>query len=219
MGRGMGKLREQVCTPKAIRQNRRPALTECTLHRVSGRNIATWHPAPFPAVSRTAARPVRYVSQARMIASLPMRLLKRKDRRACALPVRWPSADGWLPVAREAVRAAHAAHCAATVLQGKSSEDAAQFLTRRAGMLLQLLESLITESRCEDRLRHMSCDDVLQGMKQAEEQLLAKVQQLLAGPGLKLQMAKLLEHESLIGQASLARIQLALMENEKSAAT
>jgi len=152
-----------------------------------------------------------------MIAAPRIRLLRKKETGLCALPVRWPSAEGWLAVAQETVRAAHAAHCAAVVLKGKPLyEDVARFLTRRADMLLQLLESLITESRCEDRLGRMSCAEVLEGMKHAEEQLHGKVKNLLAAAGLKLQMAKLLEHESLIGQASLAQVQIALMEREKA---
>jgi hypothetical protein len=150
-----------------------------------------------------------------MIAPPRMRLLKRKDGSACALPVRWPPAEGWLPVAQEAVRTAHAAHCAALLLKGTGMyEDAARFLARRSGMLLQLLDSLVLESRCEDHVRHLPCEGVLDVVKHAEEQLLGKVKQMLSLPGLKLQIAKLLEHESVMSQASLAQIQLALMERE-----
>jgi hypothetical protein len=131
------------------------------------------------------------------------------------LPDRWPPAKGWLPVAHEAVRTAHAAHCAALALKGKLQyEDAARFLARRATMLLQLLDALITDSHCEEQLHRAPCADVLHAVKQAEEHLLDKVKQLLSGPGARPQLAKLLEQESLLGQASLAQIQLALMQRE-----
>src|SRR5688572_29544482 len=120
---------------------------ECTLHKYRREHCNIPHTS-FPAAGDTAARPVRNKGLSRMIASPAMRVLKRKDRSAGALPARWPSAEGWLPVAREAVQTAHAAQCAAMALKGKSLyEDAARFLARRADMLLQLLESLITESR------------------------------------------------------------------------
>jgi hypothetical protein len=122
-------------------------------------------------------------------------------------------------VAEEAVRAAHAAHCAALALRGKAAyEETARFLVRRAAMLLALTESLVTESRCEERLRMLACQEVLEGMKQAEEQLLNKVKLLLSRTGVKLQMVKLLEQEALISRASLARLQLALMQPEQGGA-
>src|SRR6188472_3327802 len=124
----------------------------------------------------------------------PMRFLKKNGPRTNGAPTKWPSAGGWQPVAEEAVRAAHAAHCAALVLRGKAAYDeTARFLVRRGDMLLALTESLITESRCEERLRMLTCQEVLEGMKQAEEQLNNKVKLLLSRNGLKLQMVKLLE--------------------------
>jgi hypothetical protein len=54
--------------------------------------------------------------------------------------------------------------------------------------------------------------EALESMKQAEVQLHRRVKSLLAAAGLKRPLARLLELESLIGQASLAQLQLALME-------
>ena len=128
-------------------------------------------------------------------------------------PVQWPSVEGWLPVADEALRVAHAAHCGAMALKGRSLQrDASRFLTRRAEMLAHLIDSLAIESRCEDNLREMSEEEVLTGLAEAEERLSAKVRSLLATRGLKLQVVKLLEQECIFSQAIRTQIKLAQME-------
>src|SRR6187549_287514 len=83
--------------------------------------------------------------------------------------VHWPSVEGWLPVADEALRVAHAAHCGAMALNDRPlHRDAVRFLTRRAEMLAHLIDSLAMESRCEDNLRQMSEDEVLTALSEAE---------------------------------------------------
>jgi hypothetical protein len=148
-----------------------------------------------------------------MIAMRQLRLLSNRAGHGDAMRVRrWP-ADVWLPLALDAVRAAHAAHCAAVAFRDNPAfKDVARFLARRTDMLLQLLVSLITENRCEERLRQLTSAEALESMKQAEEQLHRRVKSLLAAAGLKRPLARLLELESPIGQASLAQLQLALME-------
>jgi hypothetical protein len=91
-----------------------------------------------------------------------------------------------------------------------------RFLMRRAEMLLRFVESLVTESRCGDRFREMSTEELLHGMKHIETSLTAKVRHLMNRAGQREQMAKLLENEALIGQISQTRIQLALMEPDKA---
>ena len=128
-------------------------------------------------------------------------------------PVQWPSVEGWLPVAEEALRVAHAAYCGAVALKNRPRhEHVAHFLLRRAEMLSQLVESLAVESRCEDNLLKMSDEAVLTGLSEAEEGLSAKVRSLIARHGLKLQMVKLLEQECILGQASRTQIKLAQLE-------
>ncbi len=127
-------------------------------------------------------------------------------------PVHWPSVEGWLPVAEEALRTAHAAHCGAMALKDRPlHRDAVRFLTRRAEMLAHLIDSLAMESRCEDHLRRMTEEEVLTGLSEAEERLTAKVRSLLATRGLKLQIVKLLEQECILSQASRTQIKLAQM--------
>lgn len=128
-------------------------------------------------------------------------------------PVQWPSVEGWLPVADEALRVAHAAYCGAIALKDRPrQEHAAHFLLRRAEMLSHLAESLAVESRCEDNLRKMSEEEVLTGLSEAEESLSMKVKALLARSGLKLQLVKLLEQECILGQASRTQIKLAQLD-------
>lgn len=127
--------------------------------------------------------------------------------------IQWPSIDGWLPVAYEALRVAHAAHCGAMALKGRSLHlDASRFLTRRAETLAHLIDALAIESRCEDNLREMDEAEVLTGLAEAEEQLSTKIRNLLATRGLKLQVVKLLEQECIFSQAIRAQIKLAQME-------
>jgi hypothetical protein len=146
-----------------------------------------------------------------------LRLLRNRSGNRDAVSVRrWP-AVAWLPLALEAVRTAHAAHCTAIALkENPAFDDVARFLTRRTDMLLQLLATLIIENPCEERLRQMTCAEALESMKQTEEQLQGRVKALLAAAGHKRPMARLLELESLIGQASLAQLQLALMERNRA---
>ena len=92
-----------------------------------------------------------------------------------------------------------------------------RFLLRRAEMLLRFIESLVTESRCGERFREMSTDELLHGMKHLETSLTNKVKLLLSRAGQKLQLSKILENEALIGQISQTRIQLALMDPDKAA--
>jgi len=137
----------------------------------------------------------------------------RERPRPFVRPVQWPSVEGWLPVAEEALRVAHAAYCGAVALKNRPRhEHVAHFLLRRAEMLSQLVESLAVESRCEDNLLKMSEEAVLTGLSEAEEGLSAKVRSLLARHGLKLQMVKLVEQECILGQASRTQIKLAQME-------
>ena len=83
--------------------------------------------------------------------------------------IQWPSIDGWLPVAYEALRVAHAAHCGAMALKGRSLHlDASRFLTRRAETLAHLIDALAIESRCEDNLREMDEAEVLTGLADAK---------------------------------------------------
>ncbi|HEX2750818.1 MAG TPA: hypothetical protein VHM91_22625 [Verrucomicrobiales bacterium] len=119
----------------------------------------------------------------------------------------------------EAVRTAHATHCVAIALRGRPQmEDTVRFLLRRAEMLMRFIESLITESRCGERLRDVSTEDLLSGLKQMESALTVKVRHLLGKSGQKMQVAKILENEALFGQISQTRLQLALMEPDKTEA-
>lgn len=137
----------------------------------------------------------------------------RERPRSFFRPVQWPSVEGWIPVADEALRVAHAAYCGAVALKNRPRHDhVAHFLLRRAEMLSHLVEALSVESRCEDNLRKMSDEEVLAGLSEAEEGLSAKVRSLLARHGLKLQIVKLLEQECILGQASRTQIKLAQME-------
>jgi hypothetical protein len=146
-----------------------------------------------------------------------MKLRRKKESGSRAHPRQWPGAEAWLTVVDEAVRAAHAAHCVALALKGRPHlEDTMRFLMRRAEMLLRFVESLVTESRCGDRFREMSTEELLHGMKHIETSLTAKVRHLMNRAGQREQMAKLLENEALIGQISQTRIQLALMEPDKA---
>jgi BMFP domain-containing protein YqiC len=130
-------------------------------------------------------------------------------------PVRWPAGEGWMAVADEALRAAHVAHCGAMTLKDRPHyRDVARFLSRRAEMLTQLIESLAVESRCEDHLRHMKEDEVLSELTESEERLSAKVRAMLASGGHRLQLVKLLEQECILSQASRTRIKLALLEEQ-----
>jgi hypothetical protein len=97
-------------------------------------------------------------------------------------------------------------------------EDTVRFLLRRAEMLMRFIESLITESRCGERLRDVSTEDLLSGLKQMESALTVKVRHLLGKSGQKMQVAKILENEALFGQISQTRLQLALMEPDKTEA-
>lgn len=133
-------------------------------------------------------------------------------------PVNWPSVEGWLPVADEALRVAHAAHCGAMALKDRPlHRDAARFLARRAEMLAHLIDSLAMDSRCEDDLHQMTEDEVLAGLSEAEERLSAKVRSFLSSRGLKQQVVKLLEQECILSQASRAQIKLAQMEQKAAA--
>ena len=128
-------------------------------------------------------------------------------------PARWPSSECWLSVADEALRAAHVAQCGAMVLKDRTRyRDVARFLSRRAEMLTQLIDSLAMECRCEDHLRHMNEEEVLAEFSESEERLSTKVRALLASSGHKLQLVKLLEQECILSQASKTRIKLALLE-------
>lgn len=147
------------------------------------------------------------------------RLLPQRGRKSIIAPggvlIKWPAVDGWLAVADEAVRTAYASHCAALALEQHAEyQDIAHFLKRRADMLLKLVDTLAAESRCEDRIRAMNVEDVLTGMKQAEERLSGRVKNLLAAKGQKLPMVKLLEQEYFFSQASQAQLKLAQMEKE-----
>jgi hypothetical protein len=142
---------------------------------------------------------------------------RRKKDPGSATSVQWPSAEAWLPVVEEALRAAHAVHCVAMALRGRPGmEDTVRFLTRRGDMLIRFVESLVTESRCGDRFQDMSTDELLKGMKHIETSLTSKVRQLLGRTGQKRQVTTILENEALIGQISQTRIQLALMEPDKA---
>ncbi len=127
----------------------------------------------------------------------------------------WPFGEGWLSVADEALRATHVAHCGAMTLKDRPRyRDVARFLSRRAEMLTQLIDSLTVESRCEDHLRHMNAEELLTALSESEERLSTKVRALLATSGHKLQLVKLLEQECILSQASRTRIKLALLEDQ-----
>ncbi len=151
--------------------------------------------------------------------SYRMKGRRKKDPDSGAQPSQWPSAEPWFPVVDEAVRAAHAAHCVAIALRGRPQmEDTVRFLLRRADMLMRFVESLITESRCGERLRDLSTEDLIGGLKHMETALTAKVRHLLGKAGQKMQVTKILENEALFGQISQTRLQLALMEPDKTEA-
>jgi hypothetical protein len=146
-----------------------------------------------------------------------MKVRRKTESSPGAQSVQWPTGEAWFPVVDEAVRAAHAAHCVALALRGRPQlEDTMRFLTRRAEMLLRFIESLVTESRCGDRFRDMPTEELLDGMKRIETSLTSKVRRLLSKTGQKVQLTKILENEALIGQISQTRIQLALMEPDKT---
>ena len=122
-------------------------------------------------------------------------------------PAPSPSGESWLAVADEGLRATHVAHCGAMTLKDRPRyRDVARFLSRRAEMLTQLIDSLTVESRCEDHLRHMNAEELLTALSESEERLSTKVRALLATSGHKLQLVKLLEQECILSQASRTRI-------------
>lgn len=146
-----------------------------------------------------------------------MKVRRKIESGPRAQTVQWPASEAWFPVVDEAVRAAHAAHCIAQALRGRPQlEDTMRFLTRRAEMLLRFIESLITECRGGDRFKELPTEELLDGMKRIEVSLTSKVRRLLSKAGQKVQLAKILENEALIGQISQTRIQLALMEPDKT---
>ena len=121
-------------------------------------------------------------------------------------------------MADAAIRAAHAAHCAAAALsQRPVHRDTARFLDRRVEVLLRLADTLAGASRCESRLHQMDSSQILAGMIEAEDDLLATVRSLLSKGGLKLEIIKLLEEECLLGQASKAHLRLAEMADAPAA--
>jgi hypothetical protein len=183
------------------------AVNRCMMHGAEGRQATRWLVRSLQIPSAMNSK----LALREMPGFLPPR-----GRKSAFPPdgvsIKWPSVDGWLSVADEATRTAYAASCAALALeQNPEMRDTACFLKRRAEMLLRLVETLTSESRCEARIRAMSESDVLTGMRQAEERLSGKVRGLLSSKGLKLPMIKLLEQEYFFNQTSLAQIKLAQM--------
>ena len=124
--------------------------------------------------------------------------------------------DGWLGVADEAVRTACACRCAAAALEPHEQfHDIVEFLRRRAGMLLRLVDTLASGTPCEDRIRALQPADVLSGMIRAEERLGGRVKHLLTSRGFAPSLVKMLEQEYILSQTSHAQIRLAQMEKKE----